>query len=43
MCLTKGGDNEGGFVFIPKSHKQHQSYFKRKKLMNLKDNWYVVP
>jgi ectoine hydroxylase-related dioxygenase (phytanoyl-CoA dioxygenase family) len=43
MCLTKADQNEGGFVCIPKSHQGHHNYFKQKKLLDLKDNWYVVP
>lgn len=43
VCLTKTGQNEGGFVCIPQSHKEHRNYFEKKNLLNYKDNWYVVP
>ncbi len=28
---------------MPSSHKEHRNYFKNKNLLDLKDNWYVVP
>lgn len=43
MCLTEAEEEGGGFVVVPKSHLYHHTYFKNKKLLNLKDNWYVFP
>ena len=28
---------------MPQSNKEHRNYFEQKKMLNLKDNWYVVP
>jgi hypothetical protein len=41
MTLTDSGENQGGFVCVPKSHKYHQEFFKKNKLENHKDNWYL--
>ncbi len=32
MALTDAGDNGGGFVCVPKSHKYYTQYFKAKGL-----------
>jgi hypothetical protein len=43
MCLTEADEEGGGFVVVPRSHLYHREYFKKKNLLNLKDNWYVFP
>jgi ectoine hydroxylase-related dioxygenase (phytanoyl-CoA dioxygenase family) len=43
MTLTEAGPKGGGFVCVPGSHKYHQDYFKKKKMLDHKDNWFVVP
>jgi hypothetical protein len=43
MTLTDANENQGGFVCVPKSHKHHYTYFKNKKMLSHKENWYLVP
>lgn len=43
MTLTNAGKNGGGFVAVPESHKYHHQYFSDKKLLGLKENWYMFP
>ena len=36
MTLTDSGEDQGGFVVVPKSHLYHQKYFREKGLRNHK-------
>jgi hypothetical protein len=43
MTLTDSGENQGGFVCVPQSHKYHHKYFEERGLLNHKSDWYKVP
>lgn len=43
MCLTDSGEDEGGFVVVPKSNNFHRQYFTDKGKMDHKKDWYLVP
>ena len=43
QTLTDSGENQGGFVCVPDSHTYHHEYFSSKKLLDYKDNWYLLP
>ena len=43
MALTDSGEDEGGFVVLPRSHIFHRQYFIDKKMENHKSNWFLVP
>ena len=42
MTLTDSGENQGGFVCVPRSHLYHHKFFQEKGLMKRKHNWYKV-
>ena len=37
------GENQGGFVVVPRSHKYHRTYFVDKGMSDFNKNWYLVP
>lgn len=41
--LTDSGQNGGGFVVVPRTNHYHHEYFEKKKMLNCKDDWYLVP
>lgn len=43
MTLTDSGENQGGFVCVPQSHKFHHKYFEDRGLLQHKSDWYKVP
>jgi ectoine hydroxylase-related dioxygenase (phytanoyl-CoA dioxygenase family) len=43
QTLTDSGEDEGGFVCVPKSNLYHQQYFKEKGMEKVKQNWYLIP
>lgn len=43
MGLTDSKEEGGDFMCVPKSHKYHHAYFKGKKMLNHKDNWFIIP
>ena len=43
MTLTDSGEDEGGYVCVPRSHLFHQKYFQDRGLTKHKRDWYKVP
>lgn len=43
LTLTDSGENQGGFVVVPRSHLQHRQYFADKGMLDFKKDWYLVP
>lgn len=43
MTLTDSGENQGGYVCVPRSHLFHQKYFQERGLLKHKRDWYKVP
>lgn len=43
QTLTDSGIDQGGFVCVPESHLYHHEYFESKKLLDHKEDWYLVP
>jgi ectoine hydroxylase-related dioxygenase (phytanoyl-CoA dioxygenase family) len=40
--LTDSGEEGGGFVVVPRSHAYHREFFKKKGLLNNRENWYLL-
>lgn len=40
MTLTDAGEDQGGFVCVPKTHLYHHKFFQDKGLMKHKRDWY---
>lgn len=40
--LTDSGPDGGGFVVVPESNLYHREFFAKKKLLDRKEDWYLV-
>lgn len=43
QTLTNSGENQGGFVVLPRSHLYHRQYFEEKAMLDFKKDWFLVP